>query len=76
MTDQETQIGIIKEQMKQNSKEHKELKEMLAKIQVTIDNLDQRFSLKWVERGVIIIITAIVLGAVYTVFQKTGVPIK
>ena len=76
MTDQETQIGIIKEQMKQNSKEHKELKEMLAKIQVTIDNLDQRFSLKWVERGVIIIITAIVLGAVYTVLQKTGVPIK
>lgn len=76
MTDQETQIGIIKEQMKQNSKEHQEIKKMLAQIQTTIDTLDARFSLKWVEKGVIIIISAIVLGAVYTVFQKAGVPIK
>jgi lipid II:glycine glycyltransferase (peptidoglycan interpeptide bridge formation enzyme) len=76
MTNQETQIGIIKEQMKQNSKEHEEIKKMLARIQTTIDTLDARFSLKWVEKGVIIIISAIVLGAVYTVFQKAGVPIK
>jgi lipid II:glycine glycyltransferase (peptidoglycan interpeptide bridge formation enzyme) len=76
MTKQETQIGIIKEQMKQNSKEHEEIKKMLARIQTTIDTLDARFSLKWVEKGVIIIISAIVLGAVYTVFQKAGVPIK
>ncbi len=59
-----------------NTQEHTEIKESLKEIKDAITNLDTRFSAKWVEKGIIVIISAIVLGVVYEVIRKAGIPVQ
>jgi len=73
MTKQDTQIAVLKEQMSMNTQEHNEIKQSLKDIKDAISGLDTKFSAKWVEKGITIIITAIVLGALYTVFKNNGI---
>lgn len=76
MTKQDTQIAVLKEQMSMNTQEHNEIKQSLKDIKDAISGLDTRFSAKWVEKGITVIISAIVLGVIYEIFRRTGVPIK
>lgn len=76
MTKQDTQIAVLKEQMSMNTQEHNEIKQSLKEIKDAISGLDTKFSAKWVEKGITVIISAIVLGVIYEIFRRTGVPIK
>lgn len=63
----------IEEHCKSNEENFNEIKKQLNAINENINGLDKRFSAKWVEKGIIIIITAIVLGALYTIFKNNGI---
>lgn len=76
MTKQDTQIAVLKEQMSMNTQEHNEIKQSLKDIKDAISGLDTKFSAKWVEKGITVIISAIVLGVIYEIFRRAGIPIK
>jgi len=65
----------IKEHCKTNKDDFDEIKSQLKEISMNVKGLDTKYSAKWVEKGVTIIITAIVLGAIYTIFKNNGIEI-
>lgn len=48
----------------------------VADIKAMLQDLDHKFSAKWVEKGAIALVAAIMLGALYAVAQVAGIPIK
>jgi len=66
----ETQLA---ENCKHNKESFQELKAGNTELKGMIKGLDKKYSAKWVEKGLVAIITAIVLGAVYAVFKSAGV---
>lgn len=70
------ELTKLRVEMEQNRDDHQEIKKTLGEIKDSIETLDTRFSGKWVEKGIIAIIVAIVLGALYAVGDHIGIPLK
>ena len=77
MVSQETQIEVIKEQMKMNTQEHQEIKKMIcdlrADFKTWVDEADKKFASKLTEKIVYGMIGAIVLSVLYYILKQVGI---
>jgi len=77
MVSQETQIEVIKEQMKMNTQEHQEIKKMIcdlrADLKAWVKEADKKFASKLTEKIVYGMIGAIVLSVLYYILKQVGI---
>jgi len=63
------EIAILDEQMKQNVKDHQDIKNRISAMEAKLDKVLDSKANKWVESFAYFLITAIVGGFIYTLFR-------
>lgn len=62
--EQERRFTILEEQGRQNLHDHKEVMDQVRLINYKLDNLDNRYSPKWVEKAVSSMIAVILISVI------------